>query len=278
MGINNTQVTRCNIGSILCLVAWMVAACSGTPSVPYTPPPTHSSNGKIVFSDREFPGAVNPLFSASSVDFAVSAALWSAPVFYDAQFHIQPNQLTEVPLPENGDVRDGGTTISMHLRHDLRWSDGQPLLASDFQYWWRLDQDPTTGAVITGGYDQIASIDTPDSFTVVLHMKQPFGPYLFYLPYAAPQHAWKTLQAIDLQNTAAVYQAPKVTDGPYMLAEYSDGQSYSMVPNPYYTSTTFHGPFVAQLIFQSYSSVAALSLAAQKLQTDVTQAYHEYDL
>jgi len=51
-----------------------------------------------------------------------------------------------------------------------------------------------------------------------------------------------------------------------------------MVPNPYYTSTTFHSPFVAQLIFQSYSSVEALSSAAQRLQTDVTQGYHEYNL
>ena len=283
----NSQI----LGVVVLLVIWLVTACSAVPSIPdkhltnpatgqytYTPPSSHLPSGKIIFSDSQFPASVNPLFASSPVDFEVRDALWASPVVYDQQFHLHPDQLTEVPLPENGDVQDHGKIVIMHLRHDLRWSDGQPILASDFQYWWHLNQDPTTGAVITGGYDQIASIDTPDSFTVVLHMKQPFGPYLFYLPYAAPQHAWKTIQDIDLQNTATVYQAPKVTDGPYMLSDYKDGQSYTMVPNPYYTSTTFHSPFVAQLIFQSYSSVEALSSAAQRLQTDVTQGYHEYNL
>ena len=134
---------------------WMMAACGGEPpSLPsqrvatpvpdryagYTSPPSDKVQGKLVFADKQFPDAVNPLFAGSTVDFEVGAALWAGPVFYDRQFHIHPDQLTEVPLPENGDVRDGGRTIIMHLRHDLRWSDGQPILASDFEYWWHLDR------------------------------------------------------------------------------------------------------------------------------------------
>jgi peptide/nickel transport system substrate-binding protein len=181
------------------LLVWMVLACSSAPSITnrpltssllgrysYTPAPSHRSSGTLVFSDTQFPLSVNPLFASSPVDFEVRDALWAAPVFYDEQFHVHPDQLTEVPLPENGDVQDQGQTIIMHLRHDLHWSDGQPLLANDFQYWWHLNQDPATGPILTSGYDQIASIDTPDRFTVVLHMKHPFGPYLSYLPYAAP--------------------------------------------------------------------------------------------
>ncbi len=256
------------------LVTWMVVACSDTPSMS---PQTlrHSTGGSSIFSDREFPAALNPLFSASSVDLEVSAALWSGPVYYDNQFHIQPNQLTEVPLPENGDVKDGGKTIIMHLRHDLRWSDGQPILASDFQYWWHLDQDPDTGAITTAGYDQIASIDTPDNFTVILHMKHPFGPYLLYLPYAAPQHAWGKLKDIDLQNTPSIYLAPIVTDGPYMLAHFENQRSYTLKPDPYYTSTTFHGPFVSQLIYQAYNNLASLTSAVSKQQTDISEGYME---
>lgn len=274
---------------ILQVLVLIVVACSGAapdhqqPSpllgtYSYTPAPSRSPAGKIIFSDRQFPDAVNPLFSGSSVDSEVSAALWAAPVVYDEQFHAHPDQLTEVPLPENGDVQDGGKTIIMRLRHDLRWSDGQPILASDFQYWWRLDQDPHTGAITSAGYDQIAGIDTPDNFTVVLHMKHPFGPYLLYLPYAAPQHAWGHLKAIELQNTQSVFLAPTVTDGPYKLAHFVNGQSYTMVPNPYYTSSTFHGPFASELVYQSYNSLAALSAAVQKEQADLSEGYMEYEL
>lgn len=277
--------------STLCLLIWVVSACSGDSSTPdqnplsplsgrysYTPAPSHTPGGNLIFALRGFPTAINPLFSSSPEELEVSAALWSAPVVYDEQFHVQPVQLTEVPLPANGDVRDDGKTIIMHLRHDLRWSDGQPILASDFQYWWQLDQDADTGAITTGGYDQIASIDATDRFTVVLHMKHAFGPYLLYLPYAAPQHAWGQFRPIDLQNMREVYQAPIVTDGAYKLARFVDQQSYTLAPNPYYTSTTFHGPFLSQLIYQAYDSLDALSAAIREGRVDVSGGYMEYEL
>lgn len=226
----------------------------------------------------QFPASVNPLFAGSNSDFAVRDALWASPVFYDQSFHVHSDQLTEVPLPENGDVRDGGKTVIMRLRHDLRWSDGQPILASDFRYWWQLDQNPDTGALITAGYDQIASIDTPDQYTVVLHMKRPSGSYLFYLPYAAPQHAWGKIAPIQLQNMASIYSAPQVTDGPYRLASFVDGHSYTMAPNPYYRSSTFHGPFLTHLIYQAYSGLPALTNAVRRQQTNVSQGYMEYQL
>jgi len=275
----------------LYLISSLLTACSNTPSNPpssppslllgpysSTPFPVHGAHGTLVFSDSQFPDSVNPLFAGSDVDIEVEAALWARPVFYDQQFHVHADQLTEVPLPVNGGVQDGGKTIIMHLRHDLHWSDGQPIVATDFQYWWRLNQDPNTGALLTSGYDQIASIDTPDPFTVVLHMKHPFGPYLFYLPYAAPQHAWGHISPLDLQNMPSVFQAPAVTDGPYVLSKYVAGQAYIMKPNPYYHSTTFRGPFLSQLTYRAYSDVNALSAAALQQQTDVSQGYMEYQL
>ena len=243
-----------------------------------TSPASRSPRGRLVFADRHVPDTVNPLFNGVPVDFEVSAALWAAPVVFDDHFRAQPDQLTEVPLPENGDVQDGGRTIIMRLRHDLRWSDGQPLLARDFQYWWQLDQNPQTGALNVAGYDQIASIDTPDPYTVVLHMKHPFGPYLLYLPYAAPFHAWGSLRPIDLQNEQQVFLVPTVTDGPYKLARFVNGQSYTLVPNTNYRSTTFHGPYLAQLLFRAYPDLASLRAAIQARQVDVTEGYMEYEL
>ena len=268
----------------------MLISCGATPTPPVrqvsspllgpyaaTPAASRGPGGRIVFADRQFPDALNPLFSGSPVDFEVGAALWSAPVVFDNHFHVQPDQLTEVPLPENGDVQDNGKTIVMRLRHDLRWSDGQPILARDFQYWWQLDQDPNTGAITTGGYDAIASIDTPDDFTVILHMKHPYGPYLLYLPYAAPMHAWGHLHPIDLQNMTRVYLAPDVTDGPYKVTSFVNGQSYTLTPNTYYTSTTFHGPYISQLVYQTYTGNTALQAALQAGQVDIAEGYMEYE-
>jgi len=96
----------------------------------YTPSSFPIPRGTLTFADIQFPDTVNPLFSSSSVDLELQAALWGAPVIYDQHFHVHADELTEVPLPQNGDVLDNGKTIIMHLRHDLRWSDGQPILAT----------------------------------------------------------------------------------------------------------------------------------------------------
>jgi peptide/nickel transport system substrate-binding protein len=258
-------------------VAGKSAASSLLGHYPFTPTASHTSEGTLVFGSTTFPTTANPLFASSDADLALDNALWGEPVVYDARFHVLPDQLTEVPLPENGGVIDDGKTIIMHLRHDLRWSDGQPLLAGDFQYWWQLNQDAMTGATIQTGYDQIASIETPDDFTVVLHMKRPFGPYLSYLPYAAPRHAWQQIRPIDLQNTPEVFAAPRVTSGPYQILAMAANQSYTLVPNAYYRSTTFHGPFIARLIYQAYPTIAALVQAVRTGHVTVSQGYRDDD-
>ncbi len=276
---------------LLSVLVFLLLACN-TPPVPppqsssspllgpytSTPPVSQGQRGSLVFADRQFPDTVNPLFAASPVDLEVDSALWGAPVVFDDHFRAQPDELTEVPLPENDDVRDGGLTIIMRLRHDLRWSDGQPILARDFQYWWRLDQNPATGALNTTGYDQIASIETPDDFTLILHMKHPYGPYLSYLPLAAPYHAWGNLLPIDLQNNRQVVLTPTVTSGPYKLANAINGKNYSFVPNPDYRSTTFRGPFLTHLTFRAYNSSAALLAAMQARQVDIIEGYMEDEL
>ncbi len=78
------------IVALLLIVVCMVAGCGGgmvpslsgqQPPTPllgrysYIPFPSHVPRGKVVFSDRQFPDAVNPFFSGSAVDFEVSTAL-----------------------------------------------------------------------------------------------------------------------------------------------------------------------------------------------------------
>ncbi len=284
---------RLRVVALVSLLVWALGACASPPSSPgrnthgnspllgpysWLAFPGRRPTGDLVVGDIGFPTSPNPLFAASRFDLEVASALWAAPVVFDQHFHVQPDQLTEVPLPENGGVLDGGKTVIMHLRHDLRWSDGQPILAGDFVYWWRLDQEANTGAITTTGYDQIASITTPDIYTVVLHYKRSFGPYLSYLPYAAPEHAWGHLQSVDLQNRPDIFQAPVVSDGPYKLAFFVRQQSYTLVPDSFYRSTTFHGPFLAQLIFQGYPTSDALDAAVRAGQVDLAEGYTEDQL
>ncbi len=270
--------------SLVALLALLLAACggdnngaaTGNQTYSYTQP-THKG-GTILWSDWEFPDSTNPWFLTVQVDANLAAGLWAAPLTITSQATYVPDQLTEIPTQANGDVSKDGKTVTMKLRHDLKWSDGQPITASDFVYWLQVDQDPATGAGNTAGYDQIVSAKAQDQYTVVLTYKQPFAPYLAYLPYAAPKHAWGNIPHAQLASTEAVNLAPKVTSGPFVVSDFASGQSVTMVPNKYYVSTTLHPTVLDKLVFKGFASKDALIAGYQAGETDHAEDFTAADL
>ena len=47
---------------------------------------------------------------------------------------------------EKWDVSDDGLTYTFHLKKDLKWSNGDPLKASDFEYAWKRVLNPETAS------------------------------------------------------------------------------------------------------------------------------------
>src|SRR5579883_2987227 len=154
--------------TFLLLVALAVTACnSGSGN---TPTPTSSgqstcggdtycytrpdhTGGSILFSDWEFPTSTNPWFNTSVVGAEVTAGLYGAPFVVTSDGKFLPDELTEIPTSQNGDVSADGLTVTLKFNHNLKWSDGMPLTCSDFTYWIKVLLDPATGAASTAGFD-----------------------------------------------------------------------------------------------------------------------------
>jgi peptide/nickel transport system substrate-binding protein len=154
-------------------------------------------------------------------------------------------------------VSKDGLTVTLKLRHDLRWSDGQPLTADDFVYWLEVLLDPASGAASTAGYDQIAQAQAVDPYTLVLKYRQVFAPYLSYLPLAAPRQAWGSIPHKALASMQPVLLAPRVTSGPFTVEDLdtrdpANGPTFTLVPNQYYVSTTLHKSVLDRLVFKAY--------------------------
>ena len=47
---------------------------------------------------------------------------------------------------ENWEILDNGTKYIFHLRTNAKWSDGKPVIASDFVYSWQRVVDPAVGS------------------------------------------------------------------------------------------------------------------------------------
>lgn len=279
--------------AILVLVAassglgyWLKLGPFGKGGTTTTPPPSYiyaqptHQGGTITFSYTAFPDSTNPWFLSNVGDNELAEALWGNPYTISPTGTLLPDELTEIPTQANGDVSKDGLTVTMHLRPDLKWSDGQPLTADDFAYSLEVLRDPASGATPDGlsGYDRIASFQVLDARTLVLRYTQPDAFAFLYLPWAAPRHAWGSIAHKELSQHEEVNLYPNVTSGPFKLASDVPGQRITMVPNPAYISTTLHRSVLDKLIFTAYPTTNALTTAFVAGQTEYTDAFGPDDL
>ena len=98
---------------------------------------------------------------------------------YDVNARPVPELVTVIPTQRNGGISADGKTIVWHLRHGVRWSDGEPFSADDVLFSVRTIMNPTNNEEQgTAGWDSIATMAEPDKYTAVFHLKHPYGSYL----------------------------------------------------------------------------------------------------
>jgi peptide/nickel transport system substrate-binding protein len=89
----------------------------------------------------------------------------------DDQMNPYPVLAAAIPSPDNGLVRlsgDGGDRrliVTMPLRQDVTWSDGQPFNADDVVYTWQLMMNPRS-EFDTTVEEKLKSVDKIDDYTV----------------------------------------------------------------------------------------------------------------
>ena len=81
---------------------------------------------------------------------------------------------------------EGGKTITFHLRHDVKWSDGEPFTSRDVLFTMRVIYDPQVpnSAVFSLTVDgQPIKVEAPDDYTVVMRLPRPFAPLLYSIGF-----------------------------------------------------------------------------------------------
>src|SRR5438552_10635455 len=89
----------------------------------------------------------------------------------DDQMNPYPVLAAAVPSPDNslvrlsGDGPDRRLIVTMPLRQDVTWSDGEPFTAEDVVYTWQLMMNPQSGFDTTVE-NKLKNVDKVDDFTV----------------------------------------------------------------------------------------------------------------
>jgi peptide/nickel transport system substrate-binding protein len=225
------------------------------------------------------PGAVpNSMFpistSATNTVFNVESFGWEMwrPLYW-TQNGVTPEIVPSMSLADTPVYSNGDKTVSITMKSTYKWSDGQPITSKDLLFDIDLIKagvkiSPANWSAYTPGYfpDDITSMSTPDSSTLVINLKSPVNPSWFtedILAYAGPTgplpaHAWSKDSAngpiIDFTNPAnaakifnfltaqnksvntyATNPLWQVVDGPYKLTAFNATTgAFTMAPNASY--------------------------------------------
>jgi peptide/nickel transport system substrate-binding protein len=174
-------------------------------------------------------------------------------------------------------ISDGGKTYTFKLRPGIKYSDGTPIKASDFQLAWeRALKIPWQAASFLSAYVQggtayangkaksISGLVTNDAAgTVTVHLVAPFYPMIDILALAGT--------APVPPNTPMKNLASKGTlgDGPYMWSSINPGHQYVLVKNPKFDIPGIPKGYADKIVYNVNSNVLANAQAVLNNQADV---------
>jgi peptide/nickel transport system substrate-binding protein len=194
-----------------------------------------TSSGTLRIAIQQDVKNLNPLLNSNTTDAMIASLMFEPLLHADAKGDPVPMLATEVPTMQNGGISKDGLTITYHLRKNAKWSDGVPVTGKDVKWSWQAIMDKNNNIISNHGYDFVKSIDTPDDYTVVVHLKQKFSPFVdtFFTdsdqPYpVAPAHALSKYPNI---NNVPFNSNPNVTDGPFKFARWVHGDHIELTAN-----------------------------------------------
>jgi len=143
------------------------------------------------------------------------------------------------------------SNLTITVRPDANWNWGGkkiPVTNKDLVYTWQQIVDPKNNNASTTGYDQIDGYKLVGSKTVVFHWKAPFADYRDLFGLVLPSQALAGLDFNKFWSDCVCGNDGKpVSDGPFMLTNYTRGQGSTLKANP-----TWYGkkPGLAELDFK----------------------------
>jgi oligopeptide transport system substrate-binding protein len=206
---------RLHHGGVLAATILLAAAC--TPG----DDPASDRLGDLAELRRGLGAEPDTLDPQQAEDNAALAVLGD---LYEGLARSRSDGSAEPGAAESWDVSNDGRTYVFHLRHDLRWSNGDALTAAHFAAALGALTAPASVAPQAGLFAAIERVVVEDDRTLRVQLARPV-PYLaelLALPAAAPRHP-----------TAERFELPP-GNGAFRLRERIVGEQIALERNPHY--------------------------------------------
>ena len=199
---------------------------------------------------------------------------------------------------EKWSVSPDGITYTFNLRANLKWSDGQPLTAKDFEYAWKRATDPATKSryaqalwPVKGGEafgtgkgtaeGMMAKATDDRTFVVTLERSTPFFMHLVATWTAYP------IRRDTIEKNGDKWTLTKdtyISNGHYRLVEWKPEQSMTVEKNPNYWGENNGPDTIVWTLFDDVATKSVIAYEAGEIDravlvgADVTRAKNDATL
>lgn len=169
---------------------------------------------------------------------------YGSPLFQSTLFK-RDNKLNIVnDLATSYEVNEAGTIWTVKMRDDVKFSDGQPLTATDVVF--TFETATNNGAVVD--LNSVRKVEAVDNYTVRFTLKEPQSTFINTLIATGivPKHAYDK-----------DYAENPIGSGPYQLVQWDKGQQLIVKANPQYYDEQSYFNKITFLFLNEDASFAA---------------------
>lgn len=202
------------------------AAASASPSA--APAKAKVDGGEITTAYLSDPQGFIRFYATTTTSSEVSDLVSSFLYKFNENQDIVPDLAIGQPV-----FSDDKLTMTVKIRKDAKFTDGQPLTVDDVVFTYNIALNPDYNGPRKGTFTEISKVEKADDETVKFTFKSPFAGYIDIFPYnILPQHLLKDVPVKDLDKSD--YYKKPIGSGPYKLVEWKQGQYLTFTRNDDY--------------------------------------------
>ena len=240
----------------LALTAGLLAGCGGQKNTAATPTPAADKDNVVIAMGptSEPEAGFDPAYGWGAGEHVHEPLIQSTLTVTNTDLTIGYDLATDIQ------ASDDGLTWTVKIRDDVKFTDGQPLTASDVAFTYNT----VKAASSVNDFTMLDYAEATDDTTVVFHMVTPFSiwPYTMAIVGIVPEHAYDP----------ATYGSNPIGSGRYILKQWDKGQQVILEANSDYYG---EAPKLKQVTILFMEEDAAF-LAVQAGQVDLAYTSATY--
>lgn len=190
-------------------------------------------------------------------------------------------------MAESWDISADGTKYTFYLRTNAKWSDGKPVIASDFEYALKRVANPKTAATyshmlkviknansVIGGNSDVDALQVKaiDDYTLEIILENPTPYFLEYISVSSPYFPVREDIIEKFGDEWSRKPETYIVNGPYIMTERKEDEKIVMEVNPnYYAKDEIVAKKITVLIMDD-SNTAFAAMKNGSLQFSVIEA------